>query len=129
LGQVLLEPTRIYAKSITRLLRRYTVKKIVAGMAHITGSGLPGNIPRAFSPDLDAQIDLGSWTVPPVFEFIQRHGNIDRDEMWNVFNMGVGYVLIVRPAFAESILRQLSRFGENAWILGKIVKGTGTVRL
>ncbi|MCI0631311.1 MAG: phosphoribosylformylglycinamidine cyclo-ligase [Phycisphaerales bacterium] len=129
LGQVLLEPTRIYAKPIVRLLRRYTVKKIVTGMAHITGSGLPGNIPRAFSPDLDADIDLGSWTVPPVFEFLQRHGNIDRAEMWNVFNMGVGYVLIVRPAFAESILRQLNRFGEEAWILGKIVKGTGAVRL
>lgn len=127
LGDVLLEPTRIYAKTINKLLRKYTVKKIVTGMAHITGSGLPGNLPRAFGDDLDAVIDLKSWDVPAVFEMLEREGGVERSEMFNVFNMGVGYVLIVRPSFADSILRTLKRSGENAWILGEIVKGGGEV--
>jgi phosphoribosylformylglycinamidine cyclo-ligase len=96
-------------------------------MAHITGSGLPGNLPRAFSNDLDAVIDLASWDVPPVFEFLEKEGGVEREEMFNVFNMGVGYVLIVRPSFADSILKHLKRSGENAWLLGEIVKGSGTV--
>jgi len=129
LGQVLLEPTRIYAKPIAKLLRKYTVKKIVTGMAHITGSGLPGNVPRAFGNDLDARIDLNSWQVPEVFEFLQRQGNVERQEMFNVFNMGVGYVLIVRPSFADSIVKHLNRSGENAWIMGEIVKGNGAVQM
>jgi len=129
LGQVLLEPTRIYARQIVKLLRTYTVKKIVSGMAHITGGGLPGNIPRAFEPDLDANIDAASWTVPPIFDLLARHGNVERAEMLNVFNMGVGYVLIVRPSFAESIARQLTKLGETAWIMGEMVPGTGKVRL
>jgi phosphoribosylformylglycinamidine cyclo-ligase len=129
LGQVLLEPTRIYAKSIVKLLRKYTVKKIVSGMAHITGSGLPGNIPRAFGSDLDAVLDLKSWTVPSVFEFLQAQGGVDREEMFNVFNMGIGYVVIVRPSFADSILRHLKRSGEDAWIAGEMIKGSGTVQM
>ena len=128
LGEVLLEPTRIYVKSIVKLLRKYTVKKIVTGMAHITGSGIPGNLPRAFENDLDARVNLKSWDVPPVFEFLKTEGNVERDEMFNVFNMGVGYVVIARPSFADSILKHLKRTGEQAWIMGDIVKGTGAVR-
>ncbi len=127
LGDVLLEPTRIYVKTIVKLLRKYTVKKIVTGMAHITGSGLPGNLPRAFGNDLDAVIDLKSWQVPAVFEFLQEQGGVERSEMFNVFNMGVGYVVIVRPSFADSILKTLKRSGEKAWVLGEIVKGSGQV--
>lgn len=129
LGEILLEPTRIYARPIVKLLRKYTVKKIVSGMAHITGSGLPGNVPRALTPKLDAKIELASWQVPPVFDFLQEDGNVEREEMYNVFNMGVGYVLIVRPSFADSIVKHLRRNGEIAWIMGEIVKGTGVVQL
>ena len=129
LGELLLEPTRIYAKTIVKLLRKYTVKKIVSGMAHITGSGVPGNIPRALGDDLDANIETKSWIIPPVFEFLAKHGNVERAEMWNVFNMGVGYVLIVRPAFADSIVKHLNRSDETAWIMGEVVKGTGVVHL
>jgi phosphoribosylformylglycinamidine cyclo-ligase len=129
LGQVLLEPTRIYARTITKLLRKYTVKKIVSGMAHITGSGLPGNVPRALGDDLDAKIEIKSWSPPPVFEFLAKHGNVEHAEMWNVFNMGVGYVLIVRPAFADSIVKHLRRGGEEAWIMGEVTRGTGVVHL
>jgi phosphoribosylformylglycinamidine cyclo-ligase len=97
-------------------------------MAHITGSGIPGNLPRAFENDLDARVNLKSWDVPPVFEFLKTEGNVERDEMFNVFNMGVGYVVIARPSFADSILKHLKRTGEQAWIMGDIVKGTGAVR-
>ncbi len=128
LGEILLEPTRIYARSIVRVLRTYTVKKIVSGMAHITGAGLPGNVPRAFENDLDARIDVKSWTPPPIFDFLATHGNVDRDEMFNVFNMGVGYVLIVRPSFADSVIKRLARLGETAWIMGEMIKGEGKVQ-
>jgi phosphoribosylformylglycinamidine cyclo-ligase len=129
LGEVLLEPTRIYAKPVVKLMRYYTVKKVISGMAHITGSGLPGNIPRAFGEDLDARLELDAWPVPPIFEFLQSRGDIDREEMFNVFNMGIGYVLIVRPSFADSIVKQLRRYGEAPHVIGKIIKGEGMVRM
>ena len=128
LGEVLLEPTRIYARSITHLLRNYKVKKVVSMMAHITGGGLPGNLPRVLLPDIDAVIDRSAWTVPPIFDFLQRHGNVDDDEMMRVFNMGIGYVLAVRPTFAESVLKQLNKDGEDARVIGSIEPGQGGVR-
>lgn len=130
LGQVLLTPTRIYTRSIVRLLRHYTVKKIIAGMAHITGGGLPGNVCRALPNDLDAVLDSSKWPVPPVFGFLQRHGSIERGEMFNVFNMGIGYVLIVRPSFANSVMKHLTKLREEPIIIGEVVKGgSGVVRV
>ena len=111
------------------LLRQYRVKKVVSGMAHITGGGLPGNLTRARGDDVDARIDRKAWDVPAVFTFLQEQGNVEDDEMMRVFNMGIGYVLIVRPTFAKSIMSQLNKSGERAMIIGKIVKGSGQVRL
>ncbi len=128
LGRVLLEPTRIYAGSITRLLRNYRVKNVISGMAHITGGGLAGNLCRALPPTCDALIDRSSWPVPPVFTLLQRRGNIADDEMRRVFNMGIGYCLIVRPAFADSVAEQLRRLGETVYAIGRIVRGSGRVR-
>ena len=90
LGKVLLEPTRIYAQSIVKLLRAYKVKRVISGMAHITGGGLAQNVERSLPKDVDALIDLQSWRVPPVFEFLQRHGSIDDDEMHRVFTWASG---------------------------------------
>ncbi len=129
LGEVLLTPTRIYVKPIIKLLQRYRVKRVVSGMAHITGGGLPGNVNRALPDKLDACINTTTWDVPPVFQFLQNHGKVERDEMYRVFNMGIGYVLIVRPSFADSIVRQLNRAGERASIIGEIIKGDGKVQL
>ena len=129
LGQVLLEPTRIYARPIVKLLRQYKVKKVVSGMAHITGGGLGGNVCRALGDDVDARIERKAWEVPAVFRFLQERGSIETDEMFRVFNMGIGYVLIVRPAFANSIERQLNKYGEDARVIGEVVKGTGQARL
>ncbi len=129
LGEVLLTPTRIYARPIVTLLSRYKVKRIVSGMAHITGGGLPGNLERVLPEGLDALIHLDRWSVPPVFELLQHQGKIDDAQMYRVFNMGVGYALIVRPAFAHSVTRQLNRLGEEAFIMGEVIEGTGRVRL
>jgi phosphoribosylformylglycinamidine cyclo-ligase len=129
LGQVLLEPTRIYVDPVVRLQRQYKVKKIVTGMAHITGGGLADNLERALHDGVDAVIDRKAWAVPPVFGFLQKHGDIEDDEMDRVFNMGVGYCLIVRPTFAEAAVRKLEKFGETVYTLGKITKGKGRVKI
>ena len=128
LGELLLEPTRIYAKSIVSLLRGYTVKKVVTGMAHITGGGLPGNLNRALPADVDALVDRSTWTVPPLFRFLQKHGDVADDEMDRVFNMGVGYCLVVRPTFADAVARKLEKSGETVFRMGEIVAGSGAVR-
>ncbi|NNF43239.1 MAG: phosphoribosylformylglycinamidine cyclo-ligase [Phycisphaerales bacterium] len=127
LGETLLTPTRIYAQPIVKLLRQYKIKRVVSGMAHITGGGLPGNVNRALPDGLDARIRRDAWTVPPIFDVLQKHGDIDDEEMFRVFNMGIGYVLIVRPAFANSILQQLTRSGERPALIGEVVAGRGEV--
>ncbi len=128
LGQHLLEPTRIYVRPIVSLLRQYKVKRPVSGMAHITGGGLPGNVNRALPENLDARLSRKSWTVPPLFKFLQQRGGIDEQEMLRVFNMGVGYTLIVRPHFADAVMEKLQRAGERVYRLGEIVPGRGEVR-
>ena len=129
LGQVLLTPTRIYAEPIVRLQRQYAVKNVITGMAHITGSGIEGNLCRALPPTLDARVDPESWDVPPVFRFLQAKGNVPEAEMWRVFNMGLGYCVIVKPAFAEAVMQKLAKMGEKVWVVGEVVKGKGVVRM
>lgn len=128
LGEVLLTPTRIYAGNIVKLQRNYRVKNVISGMAHITGSGLADNLVRSIPKGCDAVIDRSSWPVPPVFTFLQQHGNIDDEEMKRVFNLGIGYCVIVRKAFAESVKEQLEKLGESVYVIGEIVKGKGLVR-
>ncbi|MEM6259206.1 MAG: phosphoribosylformylglycinamidine cyclo-ligase [Planctomycetota bacterium] len=127
LGEVLLEPTRIYAKPIVSLLRAYKVKKPIGGMAHITGGGLPGNLNRALPADLDAKLKLKQWAVPAVFDFLRKRGGVSREEMLRVFNMGIGYTLVVRPHFADAVAERLRRTGERVFEIGRITRGTGRV--
>jgi len=129
LGQVLLTPTRIYADPIVRVQRQYAVKNVITGMAHITGSGIEGNLCRALPPTLDAKVDPESWDVPPVFRFLQAKGNVPEEEMWRVFNMGLGYCVIVKPAFAEAVMEKLTKMGEKVRVVGEVVKGKGVVRM
>jgi len=129
LGEVLLTPTRVYAGTIVQTLRQYKVKKVVTGMAHITGSGLAMNLERALHEGVDAALDESAWTPHPVFPFLQKHGNVDDEEMRRVFNMGIGYCVIVRPSFAEGVTEKLTKLGERVHTIGKIVKGSGAVRL
>jgi phosphoribosylformylglycinamidine cyclo-ligase len=127
IGEVLLEPTRIYVKPIVKLLSRYKVKKVVRAMAHITGGGLIGNIPRVLPSTCNAVIKKSSWPVPPVFSFLQNTGPVEENEMFRVFNMGIGFVLIVAPDFADSITKKLKRYGEKVFKIGTITAGTKKV--
>ncbi len=97
-------------------------------MAHITGGGLAGNLQRALNPGVDAVIDRGAWDVPAVFGFLQARGGVEQEEMSRVFNMGVGYCLVVRPTFTNAIVERLGRMGETARVIGKITRGKGGVR-
>ncbi|MCC6425793.1 MAG: phosphoribosylformylglycinamidine cyclo-ligase [Phycisphaerales bacterium] len=128
LGQVLLTPTRIYAESIIKLQRTYRVKNVISGMAHITGSGLAENLVRSIPSNCDAIIDRSTWPVLPVFKFLQQHGNIEDEEMKRVFNLGIGYCVIVKPAFADAIKDRLKRLGETVYVIGEVVKGKGKVK-
>ncbi|MGP1347899.1 MAG: phosphoribosylformylglycinamidine cyclo-ligase [Phycisphaerales bacterium] len=129
LAQILLRPTRLYADPIVKLLRAYKVKKVVTGMAHITGGGLAGNLERALHERVDAHIDPNTWTPSPIFRFLQDKGGIDTAEMDRVFNMGIGYTLIVRPSFANAIAERLTKLGQQVTTIGEITKGTGQVHL
>jgi phosphoribosylformylglycinamidine cyclo-ligase len=129
LGDVLLEPTRIYARSIVKLLAQYKVKKVVRGMAHITGGGLVDNIPRVLPRNCDAAIKKSSWPVHKIFTFLQDKGPVEESEMFRVFNMGIGFVLIVAEDFADSIAKKLTKLGEKVYTIGRITTGTGKVVL
>jgi len=117
----LLEPTRIYVKPILKLLHRVPVK----GLAHITGGGLTGNVPRILPKKTRAVIRKASWPQPEVFGWLQRAGNVAEDEMHRVFNCGIGMVVVVAPGDARRAMQQLRASGETAYAIGTIEKGPG----
>lgn len=129
LADVLLEPTRIYARTVLSLLDDSRLRKSITGMAHITGGGLPGNVNRALPSRVDVVIDPKSWEVPGIFSFLQRHGQIDTEEMFRVFNMGIGYTILCRADAASRMLKRLQRLQEKAWVIGEVVKGSGQARI
>jgi phosphoribosylformylglycinamidine cyclo-ligase len=116
LGETLLEPTRIYVKPLLALMQALPVK----GMAHITGGGITGNVPRILADDLTAVIHADSWTWPPVFQWLQAQGNVALAEMHRTFNCGIGMVVVVAAADAEAALRFLAAQGETVYRLGEI---------
>jgi phosphoribosylformylglycinamidine cyclo-ligase len=118
LGDVLLEPTRIYVKPVLSLLSTLEVK----GMAHITGGGLLENTHRMFPDGLSARIDRMSWPRPPIFDWLQRAGNIEDEEMHRVFNCGIGMILVVAPEKVEAALGALIAAGESAYLVGSVEK-------
>ena len=101
----------------------------VRAMAHITGSGLPGNIPRVLPENCQAVIKKDSWPKLPIFDLLAEWGPVQEEEKYNVCNMGIGYVLIVRPSFADSILAQLKRIKQPAYLIGRIRRGPRKVIL
>ena len=122
-AEAMLAPTRIYVKSVLAALRAYKVRRAIKAMAHITGGGLPGNLPRVLPQGLTVRIKRNSWAVPGIFDLIARAGPVDQVEMFRVFNMGVGFVLVVSPGYAAPVMARLRRSRERCWLLGKIVKG------
>jgi phosphoribosylaminoimidazole synthetase len=116
LAEALLEPTRIYIRSVLPHLKAGRVK----GLAHITGGGLIENPPRAIADGLVPRFDWNAWTLPPVFEWLQQTGGVSEHEMRRTFNCGVGLMLIVAPADLPEVLEGLTRSGEEAWICGEL---------
>ena len=117
LGEVLLEPTRIYVKSLLSLMQSVPVH----ALAHITGGGLIGNVPRVLPQGLCAEIDTLSWKQPAIFDWLKAQGNVDSVEMHRTFNCGIGMVVCVSAEHAETALSQLRNSGETAQIIGKII--------
>jgi phosphoribosylformylglycinamidine cyclo-ligase len=118
LGEELLTPTRIYVRALLNLKRDFTVK----GIAHITGGGLPENLPRMMPQGVKATINRSSWTRPPIFSAIQRLGSVTEEDMLLTFNCGVGMVVIVPEAQADEAVERLDAFGERAWVIGTVEK-------
>ncbi|GIP38951.1 phosphoribosylformylglycinamidine cyclo-ligase [Paenibacillus sp. J31TS4] len=125
LGDVLLEPTRIYVKSVLALLQQVGIK----GMAHITGGGFLENIPRVLPEGVNAEIELGSWPVLPVFRLMERDGGLTQDDLYRTFNMGIGLVLVIAEEDAEEVLRIAEGLGEQAYRIGRITEGSQEVTL
>lgn len=124
LGDVFLTPTRLYVKPI---LAAKAQGIPIHGMAHITGGGLPENLPRCLGPNQTVAIDLESWEWPTVFRWLAKQGNIADSEMFNTFNMGVGLVVIVPAAAETQALKFFKSQGQTAWTLGEVVTGDGTL--
>ncbi|MFV1997244.1 MAG: phosphoribosylformylglycinamidine cyclo-ligase [Acidiferrobacterales bacterium] len=127
LGQVLLAPTRIYVKAILSLLEKIDIHTI----AHITGGGLPGNLPRVLADNTRAILDSTAWEVPPVFHWLQERGNVDQAELYRTLNCGVGMVLAVAADDTDETIGVLQAAGETASVIGYIEQhdGTATVEI
>lgn len=117
----LLRPHRSYVQSVLALLQTVSIK----GIAHITGGGVWDNLPRVVPAGLCARIRRGTWSIPPVFDFLQETGKIDEHEMFHVFNMGLGLVLFVDPADSEAALEGLRAHGEDARLIGEVEPDEG----
>lgn len=118
LGEVLLAPTKIYVNAIETLKKKVDIKAI----SHITGGGFYENIPRMLPRYTNAQIEKGSWEIPPIFALMQKRGQVGEQGMFNTFNMGIGMMLVIDPAQADLALETLRAIGEKAYQIGRIVK-------
>ena len=117
-GECLLTPTRLYPRPCLPLIRNFTIK----GMVHITGGGFYENIPRVLPDGIGVEADVTTWPRLPVFDLLQRGGNVDWHEMYRTFNMGSGMILIVDAADADAVMHDLAKRGEPAYIIGRTVR-------
>ena len=124
LGEVLLTPTRIYAKTVLTLMKEFDIR----GMAHITGGGITENTPRMLPKGTAAQIRKGTWDIPPIFELVRKKAGVDDEEMYRDFNMGIGMILAVPAKQAEAVIKKAKKLGEKASLIGEIVKGRQVVK-
>jgi len=131
LGEELLKVHVSYGPLVQKLLKKFNAqgRRVVKGLAHITGGGFVDNIPRVLPKNCDVLILKGSWDVLPLFELLQREGGVPEDELYQVFNMGIGMTVIVAAEQADSVLRDITRRGQRAWHIGQVVKGRGRARV
>lgn len=126
----LLKSHKSYVKPILSVVEKFnTDDTVIKGLAHITGGGLRDNIPRILPENCDAVIQKSSWKMLPIFPFLQKKGNVAEDEMYRVFNMGIGMVLVVSSDYSEQIVSELESLGETVYNIGKIADGDKTVIL
>ena len=125
LGEALLTPTRLYVKSALEALRAGGVK----GFAHITGGGITENLPRALPPGLDAEVDLGCWTPPPVFAWLAKTAGIDAQEMLRTFNCGIGLVAVVAEKYSGHVIEAFQQCGDRAVRIGHVAAGAGEAKV
>ncbi|TSI10575.1 phosphoribosylformylglycinamidine cyclo-ligase [Lysinibacillus sp. BW-2-10] len=123
IGEALLVPTKIYAKPVLEMLKQADIH----GMAHVTGGGFYENLPRMMPEGLATEIDLGTWPVLPIFEFLKDKGALADKDLYNVFNMGIGFVLSVPASEAEKVIAIAEANGEKAYRIGRVVKGEGVI--
>jgi phosphoribosylformylglycinamidine cyclo-ligase len=123
IGDALLAPTTIYVKPVLKALE---AKLPIVGMSHITGGGIVGNLPRCFPKGTAAVVDTASWKRPAIFDWLQAKGNVEQDEMWRVFNCGVGFVMVVPRKKVPETLAALKK--SKPFVMGEIVKGKQDVR-
>jgi phosphoribosylformylglycinamidine cyclo-ligase len=121
IGNVLLTPTRIYVKSVLNVLKQINV----SGIAHITGGGFYENMPRCIQSNQGLVIKKGSWEIPAIFNYLSDLGKVEEDEMYHVFNMGIGMIMIVRPEDVEKTLDILRNNGEVAQVIGEVSDQVG----
>jgi phosphoribosylformylglycinamidine cyclo-ligase len=121
LGEELLKPTKIYVKPILAALKKHTIK----GMAHITGGGFIENLPRMLPENTGIQIINNSWVIPPIFQLLKEKGNLQFEEMYNIFNMGIGMALVVNQNEAEEVIRFFEESGEKAYRIGQVTEQAG----
>ena len=127
-ADVLLRPHRSYLATVGALLRVESTSGAVKGLAHITGGGLTDNVPRVLPAGTSAEIDRSSWSVPPVFEFLQKTGQVPPDEMYRTFNMGIGMVIVCADDALDEVRLQLAAAGESeSVVIGRVVEGDGCV--
>ncbi|MGF1677570.1 MAG: phosphoribosylformylglycinamidine cyclo-ligase [Candidatus Methylacidiphilales bacterium] len=119
-GEALMAPHINYQPLLKKLAKHVTFK----GLAHITGGGFVDNIPRVLPPGVDVEIQTGTWKMPPIFEFLAERGGVDKEEIYHVFNMGIGMIAVVTPKDAVKILHRTT-----AWVIGSVTKGTQVTRL
>lgn len=124
LGEELLKPTRIYVRAFNALKQRVRIK----GIAHITGGGISGNLPRVFPEGIGSVVRKGSWPVPPIFRIIGEMGNVPSDDMAGTFNMGIGYIVVVPQKDAEISVSLLKESGFDSYVIGNVVQGKKEVR-
>ncbi len=120
-GEELLTPTKIYVKSILALRDKLDIK----GMAHITGGGLLENLPRCLPPGAGVMIDSQTWQPQEIFTLLQELGEVSREEMYRVFNMGIGFVVVVSPKDSEKAVEILHEIREKVFVLGRVISGKG----
>ena len=129
LGEELIKPTKIYVEPILKILNKHKTKKIIKGMAHITGGGLVENIPRILPEGCAVTLEKNRWGVPKIFRIIQDTGSIADQEMFHVFNMGIGMALFVSKSDVKTVLSDLEKAKEPGTIIGEIIKGDRIVHI